>query len=171
MEKEEKLEEVVETKEEVNFEDKITELEKKLEEEEKRYLRLSADFQNFSKRKEQELKNKILYASQSIIEKILPTYENLERALKVFEETNDIESNSLYQGVEMTFKNLKYILEQEGLEILNPLGEIYDPNLSEAVGVANDSEKENEEIVAVYSKGYRLNGKLIQTAKVQVNKK
>lgn len=151
--------------------EEIANLKEQLKEEENKYMRLSADFQNFSKRKQKELEESVLYSSKEIIKKILPTFENLERAIVAYKNSNLDENDNLFIGVNMTYNNFKTVLENEGLEIINPIGEKYDPNFHEAVMVVNDENKENEEIVSVFSNGYKLKGKLVQTAKVQINKK
>lgn len=165
-------EEILKEEEEVvqQEDEKIKELQDRLKEEEGKYLRLYADFQNFSKRKEKEADEIREFASKKVIQKILPVFENFERALLSYDAQGK-EDDPLYQGIYMTYNNFKQVLEEEGVEIINPENEIYDPHFHEAVLAINDPEKEEGVVISVLDKGYKLKGKLVKTAKVQINKK
>lgn len=164
------LEKEVEKSEIDILNEKIEKLEKDLKEEESKYLRLNAEFQNFSKRKEKELSNFKEMASQKIITEIVPVLENLERAIQSFENIEG-NNNSVYDGVKITFNMLNDILTKEGLEIINPISEKFDPMYSQAVSTVNKEELENDIVSSVYAKGYILKGKVIKPAIVEVNKK
>lgn len=150
--------------------EKIEDLEKALKEEESKYLRLNAEFQNFSKRKEKELSNFKEMASQKIITEIVPVLENLERAILAFENEEN-KNTAVYDGVKITFNMLNDVLLKEGLEIINPVLEKFDPMYSQAVATVNKEDLEDDIVSSVYAKGYILKGKVIKPAIVEVNKK
>ena len=110
------------------------------------------------------------YASEGIIIKVLDNIDNLERAVVASEETKNFES--LIEGVHMILKNLKALLNDEGVEELEAMqGLTYNPYEHQAMMTETNEELENDVIVQVFQKGYKLKGKVIRPAMVTVNKK
>ena len=160
---------VEEIKEET-VEEKIVKLEAELQEWKNSYTRKLAEFQNFTKRKENEVAEMKKYASEGIIIKVLDNIDNLERAVVASEETKNFES--LVEGVHMILKNLKTLLNDEGVEELEATqGLTYNPYEHQAMMTETNEELENDVIVQVFQKGYKLKGKVIRPAMVTVNKK
>lgn len=122
------------------------------------YLRALADYQNFEKRVGEQKEDFIKSASKRIITKLLPLLNNLEKA-EVFVKD---------PGLKLIKDELEKILKEEGLEELNVLGSIYNPEFAEAVEII-DGEQDNK-IVEILRKGYKLNGIVIQVAQVKVSK-
>ena len=122
------------------------------------YLRALADYQNFEKRVGEQREDFIKSASKRIISKLLPLLNNLEKA-EVFVKD---------PGLKLIKDELEKILKEEGLEELNVLGSIYNPEFAEAVEII-DGEQDNK-IVEILRKGYKLNDKVIQVAQVKVSK-
>ena len=122
------------------------------------YLRALADYQNFEKRVGEQREDFIKSASKRIISKLLPLLNNLEKA-EVFVKD---------PGLKLIKDELEKILKEEGLEELNVLGSIYNPEFAEAVEII-DGEQDNK-IVEILRKGYKLNGIVIQVAQVKVSK-
>ena len=148
----------------------IAKLEADLEEWKSSYTRKLAEFQNFTKRKENEVAEMKKYASEGIIIKVLDNIDNLERAVVASEETKNFES--LVEGVHMILKNLKALLNEEGVEELEATqGLNYNPYEHQAMMTETNEELENDTIVQVFQKGYKLKGKVIRPAMVTVNKK
>ncbi len=128
-----------------------------------RYKRVLAEFENFKKRsgKEREtLYNSIL---ADIVEVFLPIVDNLENALKT--ETKDVEYK---KGVELVLKQFKDILKSKGVEEIPAVGETFDPSLHEAVSSIQDADKNAQEIVEEYRKGYKIGNKVIRHSMVVV---
>jgi molecular chaperone GrpE len=128
-----------------------------------RYKRVLAEFENFKKRsgKEREtLYNSIL---SDIVEVFLPVVDNLENALKI--ETQDLEYK---KGIELVLKQFKDILKAKGVEEIPTVGETFDPSLHEAVSSIQDSDKNIQEIVQEYRKGYKIGTKVIRHSMVVV---
>ena len=128
-----------------------------------RYKRVLAEFENYKKRsgKEREtLYNSIL---ADIVEVFLPIVDNLENALKT--ETQDVEYK---KGVELVLKQFKDILKSKGVEEIAAVGETFDPSLHEAVSSIQDADKNAQEIVEEYRKGYKIGSKVIRHSMVVV---
>jgi molecular chaperone GrpE len=131
-------------------------------------LRILAEFDNFKKRTLREQLSIIANANEDVIRELLPVLENFERAIHPDHKTPETEA--IYNGVEMIHNQFYDCLKKAGLKEINPAGEEFDPNLHEAVmHVESDSVPENK-IAQVLQKGYFLNEKVIQYAKVAVSK-
>ena len=97
------------------------------------------------------------------MEKLLPVYDNLDRALQ--QETSDA---AFKKGVEMTMNELVKILSAMGVEIFGQVGETFDPNLHNAVMHTDDEAFEENTICQVFQKGFRMGDKIVRFAMVQV---
>ena len=153
-----------------NCDDKVKKLEAELEEWKNSYTRKLAEFQNFTKRKENEVAEMKKYASEGIITKLLDNIDNLERAEQASAETKNFDA--LVEGVNMILRNLKNLLTEEGVEELEAAeGVKFNPYEHQAMMTENVENLDNDVIVKVFQKGYKLKGKVIRPAMVTVNKK
>ena len=128
-----------------------------------RYKRVMAEFENYKKRSSKEretLYNSIL---SDVVEVFLPIVDNLENALKV--ETQDVEYK---KGVELVLKQFKDVLKTKGVEEIPAVGETFDPSLHEAVSSVQDPDKNAQEIVQEYRKGYKIGNRVIRHSMVVV---
>lgn len=146
---------------------KIAELEGKVEEADNRYLRLQADFDNFRRRSRIELEASAKYRAQSIITDLLPAIDNFERAMKM--EVDNEQAKSLMQGVEMVYRSLLDALKNEGVEVIESVGNEFDPHLHQAVMQAEDENYGPNIVVEEFQKGYKLKDRVIRPAMVKVN--
>jgi molecular chaperone GrpE len=151
-------------------------LEAKLEAKEKeagenydRFLRLSAEFENFKKRMEKEKNDAYKFATENLIKELLPVLDNLERALDHGEARTD--PQGLLAGVELTLKGLHAALEKFGVATVDASGKEFDPNLHEAVMVQEDARQPGGTVLNQLQKGYLLHSRLIRPAMVVVSKK
>lgn len=126
-------------------------------------LRVTAEYANFRKRSEKEKQDSFVFAKSETIKELLPVIDNLERALQ--SEQQDYEG--LKKGVEMTFESLMNTLKKLGVEVFGESGEIFDPNLHNAVMHIEDENLKDGEIVDVFQKGYKINDKIIRPAMVK----
>jgi len=128
-----------------------------------RYKRVLAEFENYKKRSGKE--REVLYNSilSDIVEVFLPVVDNLENALKI--ETQDTEYK---KGIELVLKQFKDILKTKGVEEIPALGETFDPALHEAVSSVQEPDKNAQEIVQEYRKGYKIGSKVIRHSMVVV---
>jgi molecular chaperone GrpE len=138
-------------------------LEIDLSEAQDRYLRLSAEFDNFRKRNQKDRFELIKSASESVILSLLPILDDFDRAL------SEISDETTKSGVELIFTKLKNVLENQGLKTMETQGVEFNPDLHEAVAQTpvND-EKEKGLIINEIQRGYYLNDKVIRHAKVIV---
>lgn len=133
-----------------------------------RYLRVMADMENLRRRVRKEQEDLAQYASLKVVEALLPALDNFERALSQDKETLTVDS--LLQGVEMVYRQMKQVLEQEGLTPIESLGKPFDPNLHQAVMQAEDPEQESGVVVEEFQKGYLFKDRIIRPSMVKVNK-
>ena len=165
----ETVDENVDNKEET-CEEKIAKLELEVQEWKNSYTRKLAEFQNFTKRKETEVSEMKKYASEGIIVKLLENIDNLERAENASAETKNFDA--LVEGVNMILRNLKYMLSEEGVEEVEAdEGVKFNPYEHQAMMTEEKDDLDNDVIVQVFQKGYKLKGKVIRPAMVTVNKK
>ena len=137
--------------------------EKKYNEEHDSFLRLAAEYDNFRKRTTREKEQSYGNGKADAVEKMLPVYDNLERALK-----QSTEDENYKKGVEMTMNQLVSILSGLGVEIYGNEGDQFDPNLHNAVMHAEDPEKDENTITQVFQKGFKIGEKVVRFAMVQV---
>ena len=149
------VEETAETPE-VNWEEKYNE-------EHDTFLRLAAEFDNFRKRTAKEKEQSYTNGKSDAVEKLLPVYDNLERALN--QETED---TAYKKGVEMTMTQLVGILNGLGVEIFGDPGDAFDPNIHNAVMHTEDDSVAENTITQVFQKGFKLGDKIVRFAMVQV---
>lgn len=157
-----KANETEEKEEDVKKEEKDP-VQQELDDTKERLLRLTAEYSNYKRRSEKEKQDAYVYAKSDTIKALLPVIDNLERALA--NETKDYDA--LKKGVEMTFDNLTAILETLGVEVFGEPGDIFDPNLHNAVMHVEDEEHKNGEIVDVFQKGYKIGDKIVRPAMVK----
>ena len=127
------------------------------------YLRLAADYDNFRKRTVKEKEQSYGNGKADAVAKMLPVYDNLERALN-----QPTEDAAYKKGVEMTMNELVKIFTGLGVEIFGAVGDEFDPNLHNAV-MHIDSEDFGENVIAqVFQKGFKIGEKVVRFAMVQV---
>ena len=154
---EEVVEEVVEETPEVNpFEEKYNA-------EHDAHLRLAAEYDNFRKRTTKEKEQSYLNGRADAVEKLLPVYDNLLRALQ--QETQDA---AYKKGVEMTMTELVKILNGLGVEIFGAEGDLFDPNLHNAIMHVDDESIPENTITQVFQQGFKMGEKIVRFAMVQV---
>ena len=154
---------VEETVEEVPAEPEVNPFEEKYNVEHDAHLRLAAEYDNFRKRTIKEKEASYGNGKADAVAKMLPVYDNLERALN--QETTDA---AFKKGVEMTMAELVKIFTSLGVEIFGNVGDQFDPNLHNAVMHIENEELEENSISAVFQKGFKIGDKVVRFAMVQV---
>lgn len=130
-----------------------------------RFQRLQADFENYRKRTQKEKEEMVLTAGSSVAEKILPVLDNFQRAINA----TGSEEGSFREGVGMIFKQLEKALADAGLQPIECVGTIFDPNLQQAVFRVEDDSLEENTVVEELQPGYLFGGKLVRPAMVKVS--
>lgn len=129
------------------------------------YLRLFSEFDNFRKRTTRERAELIKTAGSEILSVILPILDDFDRAIKAMDDS----SHSVKTGVELIYHKLKQALLEKGLQEYNPMGEMFDADLHEAITHIPTTEGQTKgTIVEVIEKGYKVHDKIIRYPKVIV---
>ena len=132
-------------------------------------LRAQADAQNVQRRAEQDVERARKFALERFAGELLPVVDNLERALE--SAAGDDEAVKLIaEGVELTLKSFMDALGKFNIEVVDPQGEPFDPNLHQAMSMVENPDVEPNSVIAVMQKGYTLNGRLVRPAMVMVSK-
>jgi molecular chaperone GrpE len=156
--------------EEAQFDPKDAEIEKlqqEVQQNEEKYLRLYAEFENYKRRIQKENQTMKEYQAQSVLNDILPTIDNIERALQINGE--DEQFVSLKKGVQMVYDSLLKALQDNGLEKIETEGQQFDPNFHQAVMQDNNDEFESGQITQELQTGYKLKDRVLRPSMVKVN--
>ncbi|HCX3708917.1 TPA: nucleotide exchange factor GrpE [Staphylococcus aureus] len=146
---------------------KINELQQLADENEEKYLRLYAEFENYKRRIQKENEINKTYQAQRVLTDILPAIDNIERALQI--EGDDETFKSLQKGVQMVHESLINALKDNGLEVIKTEGEAFDPNIHQAVVQDDNPYFESGEITQELQKGYKLKDRVLRPSMVKVN--
>ena len=158
------VEEIIEeTVEETPAVAEVNPWEEKYNAERDAHLRVAAEFDNFRKRTTREKEASYGNGKADAVAKMLPVYDNLERALN--QETTDA---AYKKGVEMTMNELVKIFTALGVEIFGNVGDAFDPNLHNAVMHIENEELGENTVAAVFQKGFKIGEKVVRFAMVQV---
>lgn len=150
------------------LQENMAEKEKEAKENYERYLRVSAELDNYRKRAAREKADVIKYGKEDVIKDMLPFLDSLDRALE-HNETGDVQS--FRQGIALIQEQMLSCLKKHGVERVECAGADFDPNLHEALMQTDSPEHQDNKIVSEVQKGYLLNGRLIRASRVCVCKK
>jgi molecular chaperone GrpE len=146
-------------------------LQAELEEMKDKYVRLYAEFENYKKKAIRDKEDFIKYANETIILELLPALDNLEMALKHVSDGGSETADSLAQGVENTFRELKRILEKSGLKPIEAKGKAFDPVYHHAMSQVEKADMDQGMVVEEFRKGYLYKDKVLRPSFVAVSKK
>ncbi|MCY4612839.1 MAG: nucleotide exchange factor GrpE [Nitrospira sp.] len=133
-----------------------------------KYLRLAAEFDNYKRRVQRDQRDTIRFANEKLFKDLLPTLDNLERALQSGREQERIEG--LLEGVDLTYKHFLDTLQKMGIKQVTSVGEVFDPAQHQAVGQVESTTIPDNVVVDEYQKGYFLHDRIIRPAMVTVAK-
>ena len=160
-------EETQELTAEEKLEKELETVKKQVEEQKDKYLRLSAEFDNYRKRTLKEKAELIKNGGEKAITSILPILDDLERALQNMQKAEDVKA--IYDGVDLIYQKFLKELSHEGLKKMEPVGESFDTDYHEAIAlVPSPSEEQKGKVLDCVQTGYMLNDKVIRHAKVVV---
>ena len=132
-----------------------------------KHLRLKAEFENFRRRKSDEISKLLQFEGETVIKGFLPILDDLERMV----ESKNSSEESLSDGIELVKNKVRKFFEDLNVESFGQKGEMMDPVIHEAMLTQEDKDAENDAILEVFEKGYTYRDKVIRHAKVIVNKK
>lgn len=148
--------------------EKISALEKEVQELKTQALYKAAENENWRKRMMQQKDDAIAYANASLLSDLLDSLDNFDRTIDAAKDAKDVKS--IADGIKMINKNLVKMLEDKyGLSSFAKEGDEFNPEEHEAIGRTEDEKAKKETLKQVYLKGYKLNGKIIRHAKVMVS--
>lgn len=145
-----------------------TQVEQASKKEQDLLLRTRAEIDNIRRRTEQDIEKAHKFALEKFSKDILNTIDNLERALATPANTEDESIKALFDGVELTLKELISTVGRFGVEAVGVVGETFNPDLHQAISMQPAEGFESNQITAVLQKGYTLNGRVIRPAMVMV---
>lgn len=130
-----------------------------------------AELVNYRKRKDEETQNMLKFANQDLITELINVADNFERAIKLDDNDLTDELSKFLDGFKMMYANLMEILKKFGVEEINRVGEVFNPNEEQALMTDSIEEMDDDVVTEVLLKGYKLNGRVIRPASVKVNSK
>lgn len=133
-----------------------------------RTARLQADWDNFRKRTANEREAEKARATEKMVERLLPAVDDLERAIDHAKTIDDAQVTEMAMGVEAVYHKILEVFERQGVEVIDPAGEAFDPLEDQAVGRVEDAQAYDDSVAQVLRRGYRMGGKVIRSAMVTV---
>jgi len=133
-----------------------------------KYMRLAAEFENYKRRAQRDQSDSIRYANESLLKNLLPTLDNLERAIKCG--TDAGASGALIEGVELTHKQFLETVAKLGVRQVTSTGADFDPNIHQAVAQVESETAAPNTVVEEFQKGYFLHDRILRPAMVTVAK-
>ncbi len=158
--------------EELSLEEMVAQLQEDVADAKDAAIRAQADAQNIQRRAEQDVEKARKFALERFCSELLPVADNLERALEAaaIAAIDDEIVKPIAEGVELTLKSFRDAMKKFNIEVVDPQGEPFDPQLHQAMSMVENNEVEPNTVTAVMQKGYTLNGRLVRPAMVMVSK-
>ena len=155
---------------EPTLEEKAADAESKYKEMQDRYLRLNAEFDNYKKRMIRENSDRLKYFNMELIKELLPSVDNLERAIThAGDENSDLEN--MIEGLQMVYKGMQEAFGKFGVSEIESIGKEFDPNCHQAVGMIESQEVPENHVAEECLKGYYLHDRIIRPTMVRVSGK
>ena len=130
-----------------------------------------AELINYRRRKDEEVSSMLKYANVDLVTEILNVVDNFERAVNHAEKSTNDEVKKYNEGINLIYTNLKSILQKFGVEEINNVGSIFNPNEEQALLTDCVEDKDDEVVLEVLQKGYKLKDRVIRPASVKINQK
>ena len=155
---------------EPTVEERAADAESKYKEMQDRYLRLNAEFDNYKKRMMRENSDRLKYFNMELIKELLPSVDNLERAIShAGDENSDLEN--MIEGLQMVYKGMQEAFGKFGVSEIESIGKEFDPNCHQAVGMIESQEVPENHVAEECLKGYYLHDRIIRPTMVRVSGK
>ncbi len=130
-------------------------------------LRMRAETDNLRKRLQREKQDSVQFANERLIKQLIPIFENLDRALKA----QDTNVESLKEGVQLTSNQVLALFKKENVEPIQAVGEPFDPSVHEVLSQMESNDHDENTVIEEFSKGYRMNGRVLLPSQVVTSKK
>jgi molecular chaperone GrpE len=148
----------------------LAEAQRELTEVRDKYLRLAADFENSRRRGIKDREEAALYGHQNLVKDLLPSVDNLQRAIEHAQQGGEGSQEGLFQGVELVLRETLAVLGRHGVSPVEAAGQPFDPTMHEAMAQVEDATVPGNTVVQVFQGGYQLRGRLLRPARVVVSK-
>lgn len=158
-----------ENNERFNWDDKYQKYKTDVENCREDLLRAHAENENLKKRFRREIDDAHKYAIQDFVIRMLPAKDSIEKGIDICNMEEKMDAESLFEGMNATIKLMQNAFKAVGLEEINPIGHPFDPEFHEAMVVKHLENVRPNKVIAVFEKGYLLNGRLIRPARVEVS--
>lgn len=155
--------------EENSLSNEIEDLKTELKEASEQLFRVHTEMDNQRKRMERETEVAKKYALQDFVTRLLPAKDSMEKGLDISYMENGIDGEVLFEGMTSTLRICDDAFKSVGVELINPLGKDFNPELHEAMAIKQVDDVKPNVVLSVYQKGYLLNGRLIRPARVEVS--
>ena len=147
-----------------SLQDQLQAVQREAAENRDKYLRALAESENTRKRVERLCDDRVWQEKKRLVMHLVEFADQLEEALKY-----TVDDNPVAVGLRVTYQHLQHVLAQEGAQAVKAVGEVFDPNVHEAIDLTEDA-GEPDVVTSEYRKGYVLDGKLLRSARVQVRR-
>lgn len=132
-----------------------------------KYLRHAAEFDNYKRLAQRDQREQIKFGNEQLLKELLPTVDNLERAIKAAK--TDGSNDSLIQGVDLTLKQLLTVLGKFGVQAIETVSKPFDPSAHQAVASVRSDKVPAQHVVEEFQRGYRLHDRILRAAMVTVS--
>lgn len=149
------------------LEEKLTFTEKKMHENWEKAARAMAELENVRRRAEKDVASAHKFGVEKFINGLLPVVDSLEQAIQLADKEKN---SSMHEGLDLTIKLFLDVLSKNGVEQINPMGEMFNPELHEAMSMQEVPGEKPNTVIVVFQKGYKLHDRVIRAARVVVAK-
>ena len=149
--------------------DEIKSLKVELTQQDDKHIRLKAEFDNYRRRKSQEIIDLLKYDGENVVKDFLSILDDLDRLKEAFSDIESSDVSKISEGIDLIINKINKQFEELGVVQFTEVGDVVDPELHDALMMRNENGKEENSILEVFEKGYRYKDRVIRHAKVVVN--
>ena len=149
--------------------DEIKSLKSELAQQDDKYMRLKAEFDNYRRRKSQEIIDLLKYDGENVVKDFLSILDDLDRLKEASSDIKSPDVSKISEGIDLIINKINKQFEELGVVQFTEVGDVVDPELHDALMMRNEDGKEENTILEVFEKGYRYKDRVIRHAKVVVN--
>ena len=153
----------------VKLKDEIKTLKSELKQQDEKYLRLKAEFDNFRRRKSEEIIDLLKYDGENVIREFLSILDDLDRLKDALSSSKNSNDSKINEGIDLIINKINKQFKELGVVQFTEVGDIVDPELHDALMMRTEEGKEENTVLEVFEKGYRYKDRVIRHAKVVVN--